>query len=232
MAEISEELGRDADAVRFRTCSERTRVAYRRMCELDTDRQAQLVRPLYMRLLDPDQSEYAKKRLIKALERYNWRLGTGFLSTPLILDVLSDIDIEAAYRLLENEEIPGWLAMPKAGATTVWEAWEGPNSTSGGIGSLNHYSKGAAVQWFFSTMCGIRPAGENRFTVEPRPGGSVSSAEAKWRSPWGEISSSWRRENGTTVYEVTVPTNCTAELRLPSGRTTALEAGAHTFTEP
>ena len=232
MAEISEELGRDADAVRFRTCSERTRVAYRRMCELDTDRQAQLVRPLYMKLLDPDQSEYAKKRLIKALEHYNWRLGTGFLSTPLILDVLSDINIEAAYRLLENEEIPGWLAMPKAGATTVWEAWEGPNSTSGGIGSLNHYSKGAAVQWFFSTMCGIRPAGENRFTVEPRPGGSVSSAEAKWRSPWGEISSSWRRENGTTVYEVTVPTNCTAELRLPSGRTTALEAGAHTFTEP
>ena len=31
--------------------------------------------------------------------------------------------------------------MPKAGAKTIWEAWEGPNSVSGGIGSLNHYSK-------------------------------------------------------------------------------------------
>lgn len=103
---------------------------------LDTDRQARLVRPLAFGLLNGEQTKYAKKRLIEALEPYGWRLGTGFLSTPLILEVLEKIDIEAAYRLLENEEIPGWLSMPKAGATTIWE---GPASTKGGIESLNHY---------------------------------------------------------------------------------------------
>ncbi len=56
-----------------------------------------------------------RKRLIKALDNYGWRLGTGFLSTPLILDVLSDINVQYAYRLLENEEMPGWLFMPKHG---------------------------------------------------------------------------------------------------------------------
>ena len=35
---------------------------------LDTDRQAQLVRPLYFDMLDEDQKEYAQKRLIRALE--------------------------------------------------------------------------------------------------------------------------------------------------------------------
>mgnify|MGYP003296399122 CR=1 FL=1 len=75
---------------------------------LDTDRQARLVRPLAFDLLNEEQTEYARKRLIQALENYHWRLGTGFLSTPMILDVLAEYDLDAAYRLLENEEMPGW----------------------------------------------------------------------------------------------------------------------------
>ena len=45
---------------------------------LDTDRQAKLVRPLYLYLLNESQVEFAKKRLIQALDFYKWRLGTGF----------------------------------------------------------------------------------------------------------------------------------------------------------
>lgn len=70
---------------------------------LDTDRQAMLVRPLAFGLLDGEQTAYARKRLREALEHYGWRLGTGFLSTPLILGVLEEYDLEGAYRLLENE---------------------------------------------------------------------------------------------------------------------------------
>ena len=66
--------------------------------------------------------------------------------------------------LLENEEMPGWLFMPKNGATTIWESWEGTKA-QGGIASLNHYSKGAVCEWLFGTMCGINVAGENRFTI-------------------------------------------------------------------
>lgn len=34
-----------------------------------------------------------KQRLLKALDNYGWRLGTGFLSTPFILDVLTNMDM-------------------------------------------------------------------------------------------------------------------------------------------
>ena len=222
MAEIADRLDHTNDAKEFRDTSEGCRRAYRELVSqgnfsLDTDRQAQLVRPLALDLLDEKQKAYAKKRLIEALEHYGWRLGTGFLSTPLILDVLAEIDIEAAYRLLENEEIPGWLSMPKAGATTIWEAWEGPNSSQGGIGSLNHYSKGAIVAWLFNTMCGIRVDGENHFTISPQPGGRFTHASASYNSVYGEVSSSWKSENGKTVFTVTIPANCTAVVRLPDG---------------
>ncbi|MGN1002178.1 MAG: family 78 glycoside hydrolase catalytic domain, partial [Oscillospiraceae bacterium] len=130
LEEIARALGKEEDVPLYHEYHEGCKKAYQALAErpkfsLDTDRQARLVRPLAFGLLDEEQTEFARKRLLQALEHYGWRLGTGFLSTPLILDVLAEIDMEAAYRLLENEEMPGWLFMPKNGATTIWESWEG-----------------------------------------------------------------------------------------------------------
>ncbi len=236
MEKIARLLGKTEDAAEYAANAERVKAGYQMLVRskkfaLDTDRQAKLVRPLYMDLLDEQQAAFAKERLLKALDAYGWRLGTGFLSTPLILYVLADMDIAYAYRLLENEEIPGWLSMPKAGANTIWEAWEGPNSTSGGIGSLNHYSKGAVVEWLFTTMCGIRLSGENRFVIAPRPGGHFTHAEASYVSAFGLVKSGWKRAEGKTVYTIVVPANCTALVRLPGGRTETVHAGTHSFEE-
>ena len=235
MEEIAENLHHPEDAALCRRFREGCTRAYQALVEtpeysLDTDRQAQLVRPLYMRLLNDAQTAFARKRLIKALENYGWRLGTGFLSTPLILDVLTEIDIEAAYRLLENEEIPGWLSMPKAGATTIWEDWEGPDGSDGSIASLDHYSKGAVCEWLFRTMCGIRVAGENTFTVAPQPGGHFSHAKARYDSVYGTVESGWTREEGKTVFTVTIPGNCTASVCLPDGRSFIQDAGTRQYT--
>ena len=234
MAEICEILGKTESVPMLREYADGAKKAYQEMVStekfsLDTDRQAKLVRPLYMNLLSEEQTAFAKKRLIRALENYGWRLGTGFLSTPLILYVLADMDIEYAYRLLENEEIPGWLSMPKSGAMTIWEGWEGPKSDSG-ICSLNHYSKGAVCEWLFDTCCGIRVDGENHFVVAPRPGGHLDYAEAAYDSVYGRIQSGWKREGGSTSFTVTVPANCTANVRLPDGSERIQEPGTQTWT--
>ena len=234
MAEICEILGKTEPVQMLREYSEGAKKAYQEMVStekfsLDTDRQAKLVRPLYMNLLNEKQTAFAKERLIKALDNYGWRLGTGFLSTPMILYVLADLDIEYAYRLLENEEIPGWLSMPKSGAMTIWEGWEGPKSDSG-ICSLNHYSKGAVCEWLFDTCCGIRVDGENHFMITPRPGGHLDHAEAGYDSVYGRIESSWQKKDQHTVFTVTVPVNCTATVRLPDGSEQAQEPGTKTYT--
>lgn len=221
MAEIAGVLGREEDAAEYRATAQKVRTGYQALVKskkhsLDTDRQAKLVRPLYMNLLDEEQTVYAKQRLLRALDNYRWRLGTGFLSTPLILYVLAEIDIRYAYRLLENEEIPGWLSMPKNGATTIWESWEG-KAAQGGVASLNHYSKGAVVQWLFDTMCGIRVDGENHFSIAPRPGGHFSRAKATYDSIYGRVESGWEKTEEGWTFTVTVPVNCTATVTLPDG---------------
>ena len=234
MAEIEEVLGNEPEASAYREFASGCRRSYQALRRtlaypLDTDRQAQLVRPLAFKLLDETQMEYAQKRLLTALEDFDWCVGTGFLSTPLILNVLADIDLESAYRLLENEEIPGWLSMPKNGATTIWEAWEGPNSKNGGIGSLNHYSKGAVVAWLFNTMCGIRVDGENHFVNAPHSGGHFTCARAAYNSVYGKAESGWEKTTDGWKYTVTVPANCTAAVCLPGKETITVESGTYTF---
>ena len=231
MAEIAEELEHSEDAALFRKYSEGSRKAYQAMTEtadysLDTDRQARLVRPLSFGLLNEDQTQYAKNRLIQALDNYGWRLGTGFLSTPLILDVLAQYDLDAAYRLLENEQMPGWLFMPKNGATTIWESWEGTQA-QGGIASLNHYSKGAVCEWLFKTMCGIRVDGENHFTIAPKPGGSFAHAKAGYQSIYGLVESGWMKTERGYRFRISVPTGTAATFMIPEGGQVELEPGAY-----
>lgn len=234
--EVAEILGKKNDErlARIKEYGEGAKRAYQELVTkpkftLDTDRQAKLVRPLYMGLLNKEQEEFAQKRLIKALDRYGWRLGTGFLSTPLILDVLAGLDIGYAYRLLENEQMPGWLFMPKNGATTIWESWEGNMTLDKGIASLNHYSKGAVCEWLMRGMCGINVAGENKFVISPKPGGSLTYAKAEYQSVYGKVACGWQKTEKGYTYAVTVPANCTAEFILPDGCKKTLAAGEYTF---
>lgn len=238
MEEIAQTLGKTEDAKLYRRYAEGTRKAYQAIRQLpefslDTDRQARLVRPLAFGLLDEEQTEFAKKRLLTAMAHYDWRVGTGFLSTPFILGVLSEISIQYAYRLLENEKMPGWLFMPKNGATTVWEHWEGPidprKPDGTGVGSLNHDAKGSCVAWLFRTMCGIRIAGENHFEIAPRPGGHFSYARAEYNSVYGKVLSQWERVKNKIIFTIHVPPNTTAEIRLPGDSLAIMESGEYVF---
>ncbi len=233
MAEIAEVLGKSDDLSFYREYRDGCRGAYQELVAtkeyaLDTDRQACLVRPLYFNLLDETQTGYAKKRLLAAMEHYGWRVGTGFLSTPLILYVLGNMDIEYAYKLLENEEMPGWLFMPKAGATTVWESWEGTEA-QGGIASLDHYSKGASLEWVFSVMCGIKPDRENHFKIAPRPGGHFTFADFAYQSVYGAVSVRWERAGDKVRYTISIPVNTTAEISLPGQEPKTVTKGEYVY---
>lgn len=80
-------------------------------------------------------------------------------------------------------------------------------------------------------MCGIGIAGENRFIVKPCPGGSFSFAEAGYTSVYGLIESKWEKKDGKTVYTLSVPTNCEAEIVLPGGTHKVVGAGIYTFAD-
>ena len=55
----------------------------------------------------------------------DYKLATGFPSTPYLLFALSDNGyLDTAYKTLLQEPYPGWLYEGKAGGTTIWERWD------------------------------------------------------------------------------------------------------------
>ena len=234
MIKVSAILGKEELVPLFQEYEEGVRKAYQELVtkkdfSLDTDRQAKLVRPLYFKLLNPEQEEYAKKRLIEALDHYKWRVGTGFLSTPLILYVLQDISPEYAYRLLLNEEAPGWLFMAKNNTGSIWEGWEGEFSQAG-IASLNHYSKGAMVEWLFSSMLGIKVKGENSFEISPVLDPRIGYAKGSYLSHFGKVSVFWRfsEDQKQVHFDIDVPGNTTTEFVFGKTKKT-LTSGTYSF---
>lgn len=228
MAEAAKALGNEEDEVLFSKYADGAKKAY---CWLffkdgtpDTDRQAKLVRPLAFGLAEGEYEEALEMRLAQAVENRGCRIATGFLSTPFVLGVLTRMGRpDLAYKMLESEEAPGWLYEVKQGATTVWENWEG-------TASHNHYSPGAVCQWLFDTVAGIRVSGENRFTIAPVPGGTMTYAKAGYDSIYGRVESGWEKtEDGTVQFTVTIPTNTAAEVILPDGQHHEAGCGRHVF---
>jgi len=182
--------------------------------------------------LCPD--EKAKKKTIDYLvkdirvTRKN-HLSTGFLGTPLLLHTLTKIGYaDLAYDLLFQTSYPSWLYPVTQGATTMWERWNSWTEEKGfgdpEMNSFNHYAYGAVGDWFFETICGIRPIldgaadalGMKKFELAPVPGKRLTHAEGSYHSGYGLIRSAWKRTKTKWLWDFTVPCNSTAIVTLPA----------------
>jgi len=172
----------------------------------------------------------AAAELARLVTENGYRLSTGFLTTALLLPVLTDHGYaDLAYRLLFQEQEPSWLAMRNRGATTIWEQWDGVREDGSLHDSLNHYSKGAVITFLHRYTAGLKTIepGYRRFAVKPVPTTELDWVELSLQSPVGLIEVEWRQSSDTFSLEVVVPIGASAEVTLPDGTEQILGGGAH-----
>ena len=231
LAKIAAVLGKEEDAAYYRELAENVRRAYRYCCLKDgritSDRQCEYVRPMAFGLLEDSEMPAAAEALNELVKNNHWHLNTGFLSTAYLCEVLADNGYtETAYRLLLQEDCPGWLYAVKKGATTIWETWDGIREDGTVHDSLNHYSYGAVSGWLLKGVCGIRMS-EGKLRILPKPSRELGYASGEWRSPYGTIASAWKYEEDRIVFHIKVP--CAAEIVLPDGMARTEEQGEYTY---
>lgn len=235
LAQMAHILDKHEDEQRYAELADRIKQAYREEFlsngNVQSKRQCKYVRPLYMGLASDDQVLEMSDRLAELVRSNGYRIGTGFLTTYRVLQVLADTGhIDDAYRLLENEECPGWLYEIKQGATTTWEGWDAvtPNGAIKPL-SMNHYAPGAVVAWLFSHCAGIKPTapGFSEIEIKPMPGGTLTSAQATYQSVRGPIVSSWSVHQETFNLHVEIPQGVLATVILPNGTRSERHAGTY-----
>jgi alpha-L-rhamnosidase len=184
-------------------------------------------------LREEGQRLHAGKRLAALVRDSGYHISTGFLGTPLICDALSSVgEYDAAFRLLTQRECPSWLYPVTMGATTIWERWDSlrPDGSvnPGEMNSLNHYALGAIADWLHRTVGGLAPAapGYRHLDIQPHPGGGLTSARARHRTPYGMAESSWAIKGEYIEVEVVVPPNVKASVTLPGNDAQPIEVGA------
>ena len=231
MAKIAAILEKPQEAARFAAIAENAKKAYRYTCtdkgRIKSDRQCEYVRPIAFGLLDGNEITAAADTLDQLVKGNGYHLNTGFLSTPDLCAVLADNGhVDTAYRLLLQEDCPGWLYAVKKGATTIWETWDGIRPDGTVHDSLNHYSYGAISGWLFKGVCGIILS-EGHLTIKPHPHRSLGWAKAEWHSPAGLIKSSWRYEGEKVLFDITVP--AAADIVLPNAEKQHVTKGDHHY---
>jgi alpha-L-rhamnosidase len=184
-----------------------------------------------------DQRHHAGDRLADLVRSSGFRIGTGFVGTPLITDALtSSGHLDVAYRLLLQTGCPSWLYAVTMGATTVWERWDAmlPDGTinPGKMTSFNHYAFGAVADWLHRTVAGLAPAapGYRQLLVRPAPTRALTSASARHRTPYGDAEVSWERSDGRLRLHVVVPVGTAATVYVPGQAEPArVGHGTHTW---
>lgn len=229
-AQIADVLGRPELAASNRALRDQARAAFQREYITDDGRVADDVQTSYLLTLafglaPPAQRPAIAAHLLRTIAEKDNHLATGFLGTPLLTPVLTDVGrMDVAYKILKQTTYPGWLFTVKNGATTIWERWDSWTPEEGfnkdGMNSFNHYAYGSVVGWFYSDIAGLQPLsgspGWKRFRIAPSPGGGLTSAAASVDTPYGRASSSWKIDASVMHLSVSIPANASAEVVLPA----------------
>ncbi|MCX6561245.1 MAG: glycoside hydrolase family 78 protein [Candidatus Aminicenantes bacterium] len=228
MARAAEIVGEKADAARWRQMAETLREAFNRTFfdpakgVYDNGTQTSSVLALAFGLVPEDRRAGLFAHLVEKIEKESGgHVGTGLVGAQWLMRVLSDNGRpDLAYAMLTKSDYPGWGYMVSKGATTIWELWNG-DTADPAMNSGNHVMQiGDLAIWMRQYLAGIRPDPESpgfgKIIIRPTPVGDLTWVRGSYESVHGTIRSSWKKEGGELILEVTIPPNTTATGYVPA----------------
>jgi alpha-L-rhamnosidase len=239
-------LGKTADAAEYAALFPKIKEAFRKEFVTASGRVGENTQTAYALALQfdllPEELRAEAARRLAADVRTRGHLTTGFVGTPYLCHVLERFGyLDLAYQLLNRDTYPSWLYPVKQGATTIWERWDGlkPDGSfqDPGMNSFNHYVYGAIGEWMYAVVAGLQldPAepGYRHVLAQPRPGGGLTSAEARLETLYGTAASGWSLSGGRLTVLASVPPNTHGTVRLPGATLDGVtEGGSPVTTAP
>jgi len=230
VARMAEIIGKRDEAAKYGKLADDIRAAFVK-AYIDDDTkvkghtQSAYAIALAFNLVPQKKRAVAAERLVERVRAYKDHISTGFHTTIMLMNELTRAGrSDVAYMLINNRTIPSWGYTIDQGATTIWERWDGYVEGRGyqdpGMNSFCHYAIGSVGEWMYRTILGINPdeanPGYKHILLAPVPGGGLTWAKGGLHSIRGPITTEWKLEEKNLVYNVSIPANTTATLRLPA----------------
>ncbi|UOE51149.1 glycoside hydrolase family 78 protein [Mucilaginibacter sp. SMC90] len=225
---IASLLGKNNDAASYKKLAAEVKQAYNQKFfnaetkQYGTGSQAANAMSVYAGLVDPQYKAAVVNNIVKDIRDRGNALTAGDIGYRYLLRVLDDEGrSDVIYDMNSRADVPGYGYQLAHGATALTESWAALTSVSN-----NHFMLGHLMEWFYSGLAGIRPADDaiafNKIEIRPETVGDVTWAKANYKSPYGNILSSWKKDKGQFKLEVSIPANTTASIYLPVNSNAAI----------
>lgn len=156
----------------------------------------------------------------KTEEDFGGHVSTGVLGIQHLMRGLTEYGhVDMAWKIATNETYPSWGYMVKKGATTIWELWNG-DTADPAMNSANHVMLlGDLIIWYYEDLAGIKcdPASVayKKLIMAPVFPEGLDAVSASYESVYGEIKSAWTKKDGVFTWDITIPGNTSALVRIP-----------------
>ena len=183
---------------------------------------------------DSLRSEVAKQVVKNIVADNKNHVSCGVIGISWLLRVLSENGYgDVAYALATQKTYPSWGYMAEQGATTIWELWNGDHADPK-MNSGNHVMLlGDLLTWCFQQLGGIQQQGQGYRCLCLRPDftiGSCDSVDCSYVTPYGRVTSRWKKTPQHLQWQVEVPCNASAELHFPDGTVEKVGSGRYEYS--
>jgi alpha-L-rhamnosidase len=238
MKEFAGMLGKREDSMAFGAKAEKVRTAFNSMFfdaaggGYSNNTVTANLLPLYFGMVPEGQRAGVFRHIVERIDQDGGHISTGVIGTQWLMRGLTENGrADLAYKLASNTDYPSWGYMVKQGATTIWELWNG-NTADPAMNSQNHVMLlGDLIAWCFEDLGGIAPGapGFKKIRMKPVFPVGLNFVKASYRTPYGDVVSSWRRDGGRVSWDITVPCNSGAEVCLPDGEVVTVGSGNYHY---
>lgn len=187
--------------------------------------------PLTLGVAPEDDKAAIAENVYKDVVSRNYHSTCGNVGYRHLFYVLGEYGYaDAAIKILENPEYPGWGYMVANGATSVWERWESEMSNE--MDSFDHPMFGSYDAFFYAFMGGIRVDDEafgcDKITVAPVNPSGITHVNCSFETIRGKIVSNWNKNGDSIDYHVEIPCGITAKFKVGKVEKT-LTGGVYDF---
>ena len=158
---------------------------------------------IYFHIFKEEEEGTAFQCLLDMIHANDDKIDCGFLGFRVLFHVLAQYgETQLAWDMITRKEYPSYGWYIEQGYTTLPEHFcEKLKLPS----SCNHHFLGDIVQWFMRYPAGLQIVNDKKVMIEPHFLDNLQFAKASHILASGEVSVSWRRENGVIKIRMKCP---------------------------
>lgn len=227
MAEFAHLLGKDEDIPHYRELAVKMKEAYnqkffnKETAQYDNNTVTANILSLRLGLVPEGFEQKVAANIVEKTEKeFGGHVSTGVLGIQHLMRGLTESGrTDIAYKIATNTTYPSWGYMIQKGATTIWELWNG-DTANPAMNSANHVMLlGDLLIWYYEDLAGIKNAPSSiaykKLLMSPVFPEGLDHVSASYDSMYGTIKSAWEKKDGLFTWDITLPGNTTATVRIP-----------------